>query len=91
MPARVREPSARQLAAPAEADELAWRRTEVRLAGRAAQLPFLQGFLQSWGWARTWRGFRVPLQEIQERKDSLTGKVLTLDLRELNSVPSSAI
>lgn len=79
MPARVRKPGARQLAAPPEADELPRRRTEVRLAGRATQLLFLQGFLQLWGWTRTWREFEELLQELQERKDSSMGKVLTLN------------
>lgn len=79
MPACVREPGARQLAAPPEADELARSRTEVRLAGGATQIPSLQGFPQLWDWTRTWREFEAFLQEIQERKDSLLGKVLTFD------------
>lgn len=79
MPACVREPGARQLAALPEADELARRRTEVSLLGRATQLPFLQGLPQLWGWTRTQRELEALLQEIQERKDSLLGKVLTWD------------
>lgn len=70
---------ARQLATLPEADELARRRAEVSLPGRATQLQFLQGFPQLWGWTRNWREFEALLQEIQERKDSLLGKVLTLD------------